>query len=78
MYTRFFDKYTLLSIECKRKRVYTGRKEGSTSTKPRENAFGWADGGGNWMKDRTKVEISTALTTLLAKKAIDGITVREI
>ena len=30
------------------------------------------------MKDRTKVEISTALTTLLAKKAIDDITVREI
>ena len=30
------------------------------------------------MKDRTKVDISTALTTLLAKKAIDDITVREI
>ena len=30
------------------------------------------------MKDRTKVDISTALTTLLAKKAIADITVREI
>ena len=30
------------------------------------------------MKDRTKVDISTALTTLLAKKAISDITVREI
>lgn len=30
------------------------------------------------MKDRTKVDISTALMTLLAKKAIDDITVREI
>ena len=30
------------------------------------------------MKDRTKVDISTALTTLLAKKTIDDITVREI
>lgn len=30
------------------------------------------------MKDRTKVDISTALTTLLARKAIDDITVREI
>lgn len=35
-------------------------------------------GGGKAMKDRTKVDISTALTTLLAKKAIADITVREI
>jgi len=35
-------------------------------------------GGEKAMKDRTKVDISTALTTLLAKKAIDDITVREI
>lgn len=35
-------------------------------------------GGGKAMKDRTKVDISTALTTLLAKKTIDDITVREI
>ena len=30
------------------------------------------------MKDRTKVDISTALRTLLAKEAIDDIAVREI
>ena len=35
-------------------------------------------GGEKAMKDRTKVDISTALTTLLAKKAIADITVREI
>ena len=42
------------------------------------NEFFRINGGGKAMKDRTKVEISTALTTLLAKKAIADITVREI
>ena len=37
------------------------------------NDFFRITGGGKAMKDRIKVDISTALTTLLAKKAIDDV-----